>query len=147
VKLWEIAAREQVRDTLARYTHAADRGRSADVADCFTAEGVLDVGREGGRWAGREQIIAELDAVAARLAEKGDTPGLVRHHVSSVVIEFPLPTEASVRSYFFVVTSIGPDHWGRYLDRLEPDGDRWRFTERRAQVDGHAAGSRMVSRS
>jgi hypothetical protein len=147
VKLWELAAREQVRDTLGRYTHAADRGRSADVADCFTVEGVLDVGQLGGRWEGRAQIITELDAVAAQLAEKGDTPGLVRHHVSSVLIEFPEPTEASVRSYFLVLTSIGPDHWGRYLDRLEPDGDRWRFTERRVQVDGHAAGSLMVSRS
>ena len=145
MKLWEIAAREQVRDTLARYTHAADRGRSAEVAACFTADGILDVGREGGRWAGREQIIAELDAVAGRLAEQGGDPGPVRHHVSSILIEFPVPTEAVARSYFLVFTSVGPDHWGRYVDRLQPDGDFWRFTERRVTVDGHAAGSLMVS--
>ena len=108
--------------TPARYTHAADRGRSAEVAACFTADGILDVGREGGRWAGQEQIIAELDAVAGRLAEQGGGPGPVRHHVSSILIEFPGPTEAVARSYFFVITGVGPDHWGRYVYWLRPEG-------------------------
>ena len=84
-------------------------------------------------------------ALAGRLAEQSGAPGVVRHHDSSILIEFPGPTEAVARSYFFVITSVGPDHWGRYVDRLRPDGDRWRFTERRVTVDGHAAGSLMVS--
>jgi hypothetical protein len=144
VELWELVAREHVRDTLARYNHAVDWGRSSDVAACFTEDGVLDVGSYGGRWDGPDRIAAELDAVAQRLALTGGSVGPVRHHVSSMLIRFPTQQLATVRSYFLVVTSIGPDHWGRYVDRLRPVETGWCFTERRVQIDGHAHGSVMV---
>lgn len=142
----DLIARESIRDLLARYTWAADRGETEAVADCFAAEGVLDVGEHGGRWEGRDQITSELEAVAARVAEAGGSPGPVRHHVSSVVIDLDHHDSATVRSYFLVLTSIGPDHWGRYRDRVveTAPGGRWQFAERVVRVDGHATGSLMV---
>lgn len=141
----ELLARESVRDLIARYTWAGDRGRSAELAALFTVDGVLDVGEHGGRWAGRATIEAQLDAVAARVAAAGGSPGPVRHHVSSTVIDVASPAEATSSSYFLVITAIGPDHWGRYRDRfvVDPAGV-WRFAERTVRVDGHAAGSLMV---
>ncbi len=142
----ELVAREAVRDLVARYTWAGDGGRSAELAGLFHVEGVLDVGEHGGRWEGRAEIEAQLDAVAARVVAAGGMPGPVRHHVSSLVVDLTAPTEATASSYFLVLSAIGVDHWGRYRDSLavDPADGAWRFVERRVRVDGHAAGSLMV---
>lgn len=143
---WELEAREAVRDLVARYTRAGDRGRSAELAALFADDGVLDVGDHGGRWIGRNEISAQLDAVANRVATAGTSPGPVRHHVSSLVVDVNGPTEAEASSYFLVLTAIGVDHWGRYRDRFVVDGeDGWRFAERRVRVDGHTPGTLMVA--
>jgi len=39
------------------------------------------------------------------------------------------------------VTERGPDHWGRYRDRLVVRDGRWLFAHRRARADGYAPGS------
>ncbi len=141
-----LAAREAVRDLVARYTWAGDGGRSAELARLFRADGVLDVGDHGGRWEGRVEIEAQLDAVATRVAAAGSAPGPVRHHVSSLVIDMASPTEATASSYFLVLTAIGVDHWGRYRDQMtvDPIDGAWRFVERRVRVDGAGAGSLLV---
>ena len=145
MELSELAGREAVRDLVARYTWAGDRGRSTELSELFSPNGVLDVGAHGGRWVGRAEIVSQLDAVAERVATAGTSPGPVRHHVSSLVIEVTTPTEATASSYFLVLTGIGVDHWGRYRDRFAvgPDGS-WRFIERSVRVDGHTTGSLMV---
>lgn len=147
----ELTAREQVRDLIARYTWAADRGRFDEVADCFAEQGVLDVGDHGGRWTGRTEIARQLTSVAARVAERADTtgarPGPVHHHVSSTQLSDITGSSMSARSYFLVITSVGVDHWGRYLDNLEREEDRWVFAERIVRVDGHDPASLMVESS
>ncbi|MEO6987540.1 MAG: nuclear transport factor 2 family protein [Aquihabitans sp.] len=141
----ELVVREAVRDLVARYTWAGDRGRSAELAALFALDGVLDVGEHGGRWEGRDEISARLDEVAQQVAQSGVTPGPVRHHVSSLVIDVLTPTEATASSYFLVLTAIGVDHWGRYRDRVVMGNDEvWRFAERSVRVDGHTPGSLMV---
>jgi hypothetical protein len=44
VEMWELVAREHIRDTLARYNWSGDAGRLDDLADTFCADGVLAVG-------------------------------------------------------------------------------------------------------
>ena len=66
---WELTGREQVRDLIARYTWAGDRGRFDDLVACFSEDGVLDVGDHGGRWVGRGEIARQLQGVAARVAD------------------------------------------------------------------------------
>lgn len=148
MELSELVAREAVRDLVARYTWAGDRGRSAELAELFALDGVLDVGAHGGRWEGRDEIVRQLDAVADRVAMAGSSPGPVRHHVSSLVIDVGRAEAvgtATASAYFLVFTGIGPDHWGRYRDRFAVGADGvWRFTERTVRVDGHADGSLMV---
>ena len=142
----ELLVREAVRDLVARYTKAGDRGRSGELAALFTTDGVLDVGDHGGRWEGRDEIARQLDAVADRVAAAGTSTGPVRHHVSSLVIDVEAAGTASASSYFLVLTAVGVDHWGRYRDRCVADADgTWRFAERTVHVDGHAPGSLMVS--
>jgi hypothetical protein len=142
----ELLAREAIRDLLARYTWAGDRGRSHDLAHCFLVDGALDVGAHGGRWEGRAAIEAGLDAVAARLADGPDAPSAVNHHVSSVLISLADPTSGWVRSYFCVYTDAGADHWGTYRDRvaLDPSDGHWRFAERIVTVTGASPRSRFL---
>ena len=142
----ELIAREGIRDLLGRYTWAGDTGRSAEVADCFVPDGVLDLGEHGGTLDGRDAIAAELEAVAARVADAADAPGPVNHHVSSVLITMTDPTSATVRSYFCVYTDAGADHWGRYRDEVVMDraDGHWRFANRTVRVTGAAPDSRFI---
>lgn len=140
----DLIARESIRDLIARYTWAGDHGDLEALAECFADDGVLDVGEHGGRWVGRAEIVRQLEAVVARTA--GTARGPLRHHVSSVLIDLDLHDEATARSYFLVMGPDGPDHWGRYRDRVVETmvGGRWVFAERVVRVDGRAAGSIMV---
>jgi hypothetical protein len=71
-------------------------------------------------------------AIKARLARPWPTetrPTLVRHHLttSHVTINGAL---AAARTYFFVLSNIGPDHAGVYVDRLENGAEGWQIAHR-----------------
>jgi hypothetical protein len=136
---------EAVRATIARYAHAVDRGRFDDAAACFADDGVLDVA--GADHSYGRAAIADRFAAAGRKLASTSTHALVRHHVSSILVEVtPDRQRAAASSYFFVVTEVGPDHWGTYRDelRLDPSSGRWLFTLRQVRVDGRTGPSRMT---
>lgn len=144
MELWELAAREGIRDTLARYAHCADTGRFAELVELFAADGVLAIdGRPELR--GRHAILEFLSSTKTSLASTLERP-YIRHHVSSIVIEVRGPDDASASSYFLAITQQGPDHWGRYRDRLTRIGKRWLFAHRRVRPDGHSAQSWRATR-
>lgn len=147
--LEELAAREAIRDLIARYNHAGDRGRLVELVRCFAEDGAMDL--EGAPpLTGREAIHAHLAGVASRLAANTQRATL-RHHVSSVRILLQDGERAEAYSYFCVFTEIGLDHWGRYADRCVRRGDEWLFALRRVRVDGaartRACGARSPARS
>jgi SnoaL-like domain len=43
VEMWELAAREHIRDTLARYNWSGDAGWLEELAETFCADGVLEI--------------------------------------------------------------------------------------------------------
>ena len=61
---------------------------------------------------------------------------LLRHHLSSIRIDLTGPAEAVTTSYFLAITSIGPDHWGRYKDTLTRSADGWQIVHRRLLLEG-----------
>ena len=139
MELWELAAREAIRETVARYAHLVDRGRIDELVELFTQDGTLEAGdRPPAR--GRADIRAFFMKTGRRLAVASGRP-LIRHHVSNLVIEVTGSDSASAEAYFLAITEHGPDHWGRYRDRFTRDGARWFFEHRRARVDGNAPGS------
>lgn len=141
----EAIAREAIRDVIARYNHAGDRGRLDELVQCFTPDGVLDL-KDVPPIVGREAIRAHLGGVVARLADASVRP-ILRHHVSSLRITLESGDTATAAAYFAVFTEIGLDHWGRYGDRLEraggPGGD-WLIATRKVRVDGAAPGSKLA---
>jgi hypothetical protein len=125
---------EAIRDTLARYAHYADSGRFEDLAALFAPDGVLEID-EVETLRGRAAILEFLGRARERLRAGAARP-YIRHHVSSVVIELEGEDRARAESYFLAITERGPDHWGRYRDRLVLDGGRWLFAHRRVRIDG-----------
>jgi len=143
MNLDELVAREAIRDLIARYNHAGDRGLLDELVACFAEDGAMEIEGEP-RLEGRAAIHAHLSGVARRLAASTRRATL-RHHVSSVRIAVHDAAHAEAWSYFSAFTEIGLDHWGRYVDRLVRSGSEWLFAVRKVRVDGATPGSRMVA--
>jgi hypothetical protein len=145
VEIWELIARERIRDTLAQYNWAGDAGRLDGLAETFCTDGVLEIrGFEPLR--GRAEIVAFLGGVTGNIATSADVKPIVRHNVANVSFTGLTPEQAHVSSYFTVVTHIGLDHIGRYRDVLVPDGDTWLIKHRKVSTDWAAPNSAMARR-
>jgi hypothetical protein len=141
--MWELLAREQIRDTLARYNWSGDAGRLDGLAETFCVDGVLEIrGFEPLR--GRSEIVAFLSGVTSNVAVDVEVKPVVRHNVANVVFTELTPDQAHVSSYFTVVTHIGLDHFGRYRDILVPDGETWLIKHRKVSTDWAAPNSAMA---
>jgi hypothetical protein len=146
VEMWELVARERIRDTLARYNWSGDAGRVEGLAETFCADGVLEI-RGLRPLRGRSEIASFLSGVAGGVADNVDVKPFVRHNLANVLFTGMTPHEAQVSSYFTVVTHIGLDHFGRYRDTLVPDGDTWLIKHRKVSTDWAAGNSAMARRS
>jgi hypothetical protein len=143
MEMWELVAREQIRDTLARYNWSGDAGRLDGLSETFCADGVLELrGAEPLR--GRSEIMAFLGGVTGKIAVNSDVKPVVRHNVANIAFTSLAPDEAQVSCYFTVVTHIGLDHFGRYRDTFVPDGDTWLIKLRKVSTDWAAADSAMA---
>lgn len=156
--VWELVAREHIRDTLARYNWSGDAGRVDDLAATFCLDGVLEIrGLQSLR--GRSEITAFLRGVTSGLAASTarvdveptlkPTPRpapkpIVRHNVANLLFTDLTPVRALVSSYFTVVTHVGLDHFGRYRDELVPDGDTWLIKHRKVSTDWASPNSQMA---
>jgi hypothetical protein len=146
VELWELVAREHIRDTLARYNWAGDAGRLDELAETFCTDGVLEIrGLQPLR--GRSEIMAFLGGVTGTIAASTDVKPIVRHNVANVLFTEMTRDQGQVSCYFTVMTHIGLDHIGRYRDTLVPDGNTWLIKHRKVSTDWAAADSAMARRS
>jgi hypothetical protein len=146
MEMWELVAREQIRDTLARYNWSGDAGRIDGLAETFCADGVLEIrGMEPLR--GRSKIVAFLGGVTGNVAAGANDAAvkpIVRHNIANVLFTELTPDQAHVSCYFTVVTQIGLDHFGRYRDVLVPDGGTWLIKHRKVSTDWAAPSSTMA---
>ncbi len=143
MEIWELTAREQIRDTLARYNWSGDAGRLDGLAETFCTDGVLEI-RGGSELRGRSEIVAFLGGVTGRLAGTAAVKPIVRHNLANVLFTALTLERADVSSYFTVVTHIGLDHCGRYRDTLVPVGDTWLIKHRKVSTDWAAPESAMA---
>lgn len=149
MELWELCARERIRDTLARYNWSGDALRLDELADTFCEDGELELrGSEPVR--GRAAIVEFLGgAVAAPNAKAAasSTTRIVRHNVTNIRFTEVTPTETRVACYFTVLTEIGLDHYGRYRDVFVPVGSEngdWLIRHRFVSTDWSAPNSTMA---
>ncbi|ASL15541.1 nuclear transport factor 2 family protein [Mycobacterium intracellulare] len=151
METWELVAREQIRDTLARYNWSGDAGALDGLAETFCPDGVLEI-RGFDPLRGRSAIAEFLGGVTGKVAVDADVTAdvtggvkpIVRHNVANVLFTEVTPDEARVKSYFTVVTHIGLDHCGRYRDVLVPEGGTWLIKHRQVSTDWAAPDSAMA---
>ena len=130
----ERLAREEIRYTQSVYNSEGDRGRIDALLTAFTADGVLEL--DSGTYEGHDAIRGALSLVVD--GTRADTSGpkpFIRHNLTTSRVEFVSDTEANGWTYWFVVTPIGFDHSGVYVDRFVKTGDRWLIAHRRVKVD------------
>ncbi|MGE2688431.1 nuclear transport factor 2 family protein [Mycolicibacterium pulveris] len=146
MELWELAVREHIRDTLARYNWSGDAMRLDELASAFCEDGELEL-RGSAPVRGRRAIVDFLGgAVAApnAAAQASSVKRIVRHNVANIRFTEVTPEQARVACYFTVFTEIGLDHFGRYRDVFVPvDGD-WLIKHRFVSTDWSAPNSTMA---
>jgi hypothetical protein len=144
MELWELAARESVRDLIARYNAYGDGGQMTDLLELFTEDAVMQM--EDDVFEGRPAIADGFVAAGRRFvafAKASGTPRdlpVLRHLTSTTVITVTSPTTATAASYFLTFMHHGPDHWGSYHDEFRAVDGRWSIARRRTVVEGATAG-------
>jgi SnoaL-like domain len=136
---WELDARESIRDLTIRYNSNGDSGRFAEVRKLFHDDAEMHIGAEA--YIGVDEIMTIFTGTQHRV-HAADGPPLIRHMTGTHQIDLVDGDNARGRLYFFVLTSIGPDHWGIYNDlyRRGPDGV-WRFARRSVKLEGRSPNS------
>jgi SnoaL-like domain len=149
MELWELSARECIRDTLAAYNWSGDALRLPELAETFCDDGVLEL-RGFDPVVGRAAIVAFLGGAVAEPKATADASGvrrIVRHNVTNIRFTEMTPEQARVGCYFTVVTEIGLDHYGRYRDVFVPTGSGygdWLIRHRFVSTDWSAPDSTMA---
>jgi len=120
--------RAAIHALMARYNINGDRGRIVALAATFAESGTLAF--SGAASTGREAIVARLSL------QGGRNPGLTlsRHHITTSLVDVN-GDHAAARTYFQVLTDIGLDHHGVYIDALEKRGGFWLFRHREVRID------------
>jgi hypothetical protein len=138
----EVRARAEIQATMARYVRFVDIGRPDELARLFTTPMVYDMGA-GNVVRSPEELITAVEALKETFSNSPGLSGRLRHHVSSVVIEFDGPKAARATSAFQAISAAGLDHWGVYKDELVPVGEQWLFTRRAVVLEGATDASPM----
>jgi hypothetical protein len=158
VELWELVARERIRDSIALYNWSGDAYRLEDLTRAFSEDGTLEVRGEEPR-TGRKAILEYLGGIRgndggedarAALKAAAATSGvkkIVRHNIANIRFLELTPQQAKVSCYFTVFTEIGLDHYGRYRDTFVPVGDEWLIQHRFVSTDWRAENSVMAAPS
>jgi 3-phenylpropionate/cinnamic acid dioxygenase small subunit len=132
MSLEQAIAREHIRDTLARYNIAGDGRDLAAFVATFTDDAVYESAVF--ECTGRANIESYLRAAWAA-KPTGPTARFRRHNLTTCQIDLTGPTTANSRTYYFVVSDLGPDHSGYYVDRWREEQGRWLMTHREVWMD------------
>lgn len=144
MEIWEVIAREEIRDLVTRYNSNSDTGRFPQLLELFDDTSVMTI--DGGApYSGTSEIINIFTNAKGRL-DSVDVPKYIRHYVATHQIDIESETVARGRCYFAVLTHIGLDHWGRYIDTYKKVNGKWLFDTRKVFVDGTSAGSTFVAK-
>jgi hypothetical protein len=132
----DLLSREAIGDLVIRYNSYGDSGLFDRMLGLFAPDSVVEIGGEV--YQGLHAIRQAFSGVPARTSQPGGRPAYLRHCTATHQIDLVDETTANGRCYFFVLTAVGLDHWGRYLDEYRVVNDDWRFSRRRVLTDGHS---------
>ena len=127
--------KDAIRELMARYCHALDACRFAEVAGLFAADGEWTTDYGSAR--GRREIEALLDGVVPK---PGEGPQR-KHYITNIIISLA-GEHADALSDYLVVRQSGngllPVMGGRYKDRFVKRDGTWYFA--RKELEHHIFG-------
>ena len=141
MELWELSARESIRNLVARYNSNGDAARFEPVLELFAPDAVMEL--DDGVYDGIERIKTIFTGTKGRFADFGLATGkkfYMRHCTFTHQVDFTDQHSATGRCYYQVLMPHGLDHWGRYLDRYAERDGRWYFVHRKVTMDGYVEG-------
>lgn len=136
----ELLAREAIRDVMARYVAAADRGHYSELAALFTPDGVIGFG-ERHKYEGREAIATGMTEAAKRRGAYDDG-NFQRHILGQPLIGITDANTASAVTYLLVVSELGVEASGVYIDDFVKQDGSWFIAKRYANMEWGRADSR-----
>ncbi|MER7708696.1 nuclear transport factor 2 family protein [Kitasatospora sp. NPDC097605] len=114
---------EQLRQLLARFSHAFDNADDEALGTVFAADGVIELARTGAVFTG----LAQIRTFARELgAESPD------HQTLDSVLTPEADGTVRGRSRYLVLLADGGVHNGEYHDRYVRTPDGWRIAHRRS---------------
>jgi len=143
MELWEIEARESIRDLVARYNANGDSGRIDPMSELFADDAIMTIAPDT-EHKGRQAIHAFFSGIASGTRDdqsKGGGVQYIRHYTATHQIDVLGRDQAKGRCYYAVLTDRGLDHWGRYIDEYRRIDGRWKFWRRTCTTDGRVEGS------
>jgi hypothetical protein len=129
----ELLAREAIRDLVVRYNSYGDSALFDRMVELFAPDATVEI--NGAAHHGLDELRRVFSGVSERTTRPGDRPAYLRHCTATHQIDLVDEATATGRCYFFVLTSVGLDHWGRYLDDYCVVDGEWRFARRRVLTD------------
>jgi len=142
MKYWELVAREAIRDLVARYNSNGDSGRFDELIELFSADAVMEV--EDRLFQGPDEIRSIFERARLRSQARPGRPLYLCHITGTHQIDLVEESRGKGRCYFFVLTSAGLDHWGKYLDEYRTVNGEWKFSRRQALTSGRTPGSLLT---
>jgi ketosteroid isomerase-like protein len=139
---WEIDARESIRDLVARYNANGDSGHIDQLLDLFAPDAVM-VAADMDECRGRDEI-QTIFTRAVGMPNWANHPVYVRHMTATLQIDLLDSQSAKSRCYYAVLTAVGLDHWGRYIDEYRRLAGVWKFSRRNVTLDGRSPDSIFV---
>jgi hypothetical protein len=144
----EVADRLAIGQLMATYTIEGDRGRVENLIKVFAEDGVLQI--PTWKAVGRAGIFKALTggggepgAAPTPIPALGVGKRTVRHHLTSSLVTFNGPDDATGRTYWINLSEKGPDHSGLYADTYRRIDGRWQIVYRDVRIDWKAADSRL----
>lgn len=134
MELWELTARESIRDLVARYNANGDSGRFDSVLELFLEDATMEL--PDATYRGKTAIRGIFDGAAAR-GRTSEEPAFkfIRHFTATHQVDVVSEMEAKGRCYYAVLTDRGLDHWGRYVDEYRNVDGVWKFSSRKVTTD------------
>jgi hypothetical protein len=133
VHVSDLLAREAIRDLAIRYNSYGDSGLFDRMIGLFAPDAIVEINGVAHR--GLDEIGRVFTSVPEHTSSPGDGPAYLRHCTATHQIDLVDETTATGRCYFFVLTAVGLDHWGRYLDEYCVVDGEWRIAQRRVLTD------------
>lgn len=124
----EATSRTMILALINRYASLArENGDHTAVVALFESEGAIHFPD------GRQIPPSQLGQITNNFP-----PTLLRHHLTTIDIQFISKDEAHCQSYIIACTDLQmPDHWGRWDDVVKKQADgRWLFAKKTVVVDG-----------